>query len=201
LVGDEPRTGTVLPKEEIATDTTLPYSSTLDNSVEYEMHPQIGALPPRPTDKPIAVSNSLVCELPGRIHPDYGLFPSHGDNVVYAQQLSGVSADGFPHVSDSESELAGQSQPGSVVTSTFQTDSNISSQLISYDTTSSSDVMKDSLDMLKLEAKVKDLTVQLEKAQTENRRKDSQIRTLQQLLAKASTPEPTTKNFGSHSFV
>ena len=160
------------------------------------MHPQVGALPPRPTDQPVAVTSGPVCEQPDTVHPDYGLYPSHGDYVLYAQHQSGVTTEYY--TSDSESELAGQSQPGSMATSSFQVNSNTSSQ---HDFTSSSDVTKDSLDILKLEAKVKDLSIQLEKAQTENRRKDVQIRKLEQMLAKASTPEPAPKSFGSHSFV
>lgn len=175
------------------------------DSEDYEMHPQIGALPPLPTDQPIAVSNHH--EQSETIHPQHGLFPSQGDSSAYAQQQSGKTAEFFSYVSsmdDSEYELGGQSQPGSMVTGNFHADCSTSSGPISYDTTTSSyDVRKDSLDVLKFEAAIQDLTVRLEKAQAENKRKDAQIRTLQQLLAKAGTPERdlSSKNFGSHSFV
>lgn len=186
-VGVEPRRTTSLPEEEIANEPVQSCTTpeNFHDDLQYEMHPQIGALPPLPTDQLVAETNSPICdELPNTVHPDYGLFPSLGETSVYQSERTAAYV-----TNNSEYELGGQSQPGSMVTSTF-----------SYDTASSYDVRKDSLDMLKLEAKVKDLTVQLETAQAENRRKDAQIRTLQQLLGKASTPE-ATKNFGSHSFV
>lgn len=167
----------------------------------YEMHPQVGALPPLPTDQPIAVSNDPVsdeqCET---IHPQHGLFPSPGESSTYAQQQSGMTAESFSYLSDSECELGGQSQPGSMLTNNFYT---TSSGPNSYATASSYGVRKDSVDVLKLEAAVHDLTLRLERAQAENRKKDAHIRTLQQLLAKAGTPERelSTKGFGSRSFV
>lgn len=187
-----PRSGTTIPEEEVAKESAVPCSENFSDTVQYEMHPQIGALPPHPTDQPNTVQNSD--EQPNSVHPQHGLFPSQGESNVYTQQQSGLTTGGFTYVSsDSECELGGQSQPGSMVTS----GGNTSSQ----PTTSS--VGRDSLDMLKLEAKIHDLTIRLEKAQAENTRKDIQIRTLQQLLVKAGMPERdlSTKNFGSHSFV
>ena len=197
-IGLEARKNALSPEEEVANDPVVPCTTTLEDlngdDVQYEIHPQVGALPPLPTDQPIAVSNSPVCdEQPNSMHPYYGMLPPHAENSVYAQQQAGQTAAYVAN--DSECELAGQSHPGSMLSS--QAGSNTSSQPVSYDTASSSDVTKD-LEVLKLEAKVKDLTAKLETAQAEGRKKDARIK---QLLAKAGTPEPTTKNFGSHSFV
>lgn len=188
-IGVEPRKNALSP-EEVANDPAVPCTTTLENfgvDIQYDTHPQVGALPPLPTEQPIAVSNSPSCdEHSDSMHPYYGLLPPHVENGVYAQQ-AGITAPNFAYVAkDSECELAGQSHPGSMLSGQADT--------LSCDTASSSDMTK----VLKLEAKVKDLTAKLKTAQEEGRRKDARIR---QLLAKAGTPEPATKNFGSHSFV
>ena len=146
------------------------------------MHPQHGALPPLPTDQSTAMSNSPVYdEQSDSMHPQHGLLPSQYDSSIYAHQESGLKAESSTY--NSEYELGGQSQPRSFVTGNFSSDKSMSSQFISHDTsTSSYDEREGSVEVLKLEAKIQDLVDQLEKAQAENKRKDSQILTLQRLL-------------------
>lgn len=176
-----------IPKEEIAIEPS-PLCSILTSDIskdgeQYQMHPQHGALPPLPTDQSTAMSNSPVYdEQSDSMHPQHGLLPSQYDSSIYAQQESGLKAES-PTCYNSECELGGQSQPRSFVADNFGADKSMSSQFISHDTSTSSYIEReDSVDVLKLEAKIQDLCDQLERAQAENKRKDSQILTLQRLL-------------------
>lgn len=165
------------------------------------MHPQHGALPPLPTDQSTAMSNSPVYdEQSNSMHPQHGLLPSQYDSSIYAQQESGLKAESSTY--NSEYEQGGQSQPHSFVSGNLSADKSMSSQFISHDTSTSSynEREEESMDVLKLEAKIQDLCDQLERAQAENKRKDSQILTLQRLLDGTAISDRNMASQPSHPY-
>lgn len=181
-----------LPGEEVASEPaaqcpTLISENNCRNTEQYQIHPQHGALPPLPTDQPVAISN-VHEEQPDNIHPQHGLLPvpQYESN---SQLQSGLATESSPcdsSLNGSEYELGGQSQPSSMFNNGSYVDSMSSQQPISYTTTTDSTASyTDSLDVLKLEARIRELTIQLERAQVENKKKDAQIFTMQKLLAKA----------------
>ena len=158
------------------------------------MHPVLGALPPDPSS---AVMDSPVYdEQATDIHPQHGLFPPRCDDMC-AQYSSGMKVDVSGTFSSSESELGGQTQPSSMFTDSSTADSSMySSRPSLHDPAASScDEQSESLEISKLEAKVKFLTVQLEEALNDNKEKDVVIKQLQLTLERAGIIEvPTVPN-------
>ena len=173
-----------LPGEEVASEPaaqcpTLVSENNCRNTEKYQMHPQHGALPPLPTDQPVAISD-VHEEQPDNIHPQHGLLPvPQYESNTYGQQQSGLATESSAcdsSLNGSEYELGGQSQPSSMLSNGSYVDSMSSQQPISYTTTTdSTPSYTDSLDVLKLEARIRDLTIQLERAQVENKKKDAQL--------------------------
>jgi len=147
----------------------------------YEVHPLFGALPPQASnDQPVAMSSSP--EPDEVIHPKYGLLPSN----VYAQQESGLKDEEMMYDSGSGSELGGQGQPTSMLSSSHADTSYSYPRSTASSLTSISSEQKDSVEIQKLEATVKDLTMRLKEALSEVKKKDDRIMALQQLLEEKS---------------
>lgn len=105
------------------------------------------------------------------IHPQHGLLPTEGEGNTYAQQESGLKAVGSAYNSGSESELGGQSQPSSMLTVSSHADSTSSSQTNTHGPMSTFSEQNDSMEVLKFQTKIKDLTVLLEEAEAEIKKK------------------------------
>ena len=178
-----------MPEEEVADDLPLSYTTPTtsdynDSEPYYKMHPQHGALPPPPTNSSQFASDSD--EHIESVHPVHGLLPPRSSYLRQDSERRSASCSG------SESELGGQSQPNSMPTDSSQADSLYSSQCISHDTSYISGVSQQhesSVEVMKLESKIKYLTVKLDEASAEIKKKDLQIEALQQLLDRAGMLE------------
>lgn len=197
-----------LPETENADEPPLQYRSLATSHLDehnYEMHPLHGALPPLPTDPSSAALDSPVCdEQASSVHPQHGMLPPRSDDTMCAQLDSSLKAEVSTNWIASESELGGQSQPNSMLTDSSNADSSMcSSQPNSCDATASFCVSSyrhyESVEVSKLEAKVKSLTVQLEEALSENKKKDVQIHKLQQLL-EMKDGSTITHSYGSRPY-
>lgn len=177
-----------MPEEEVPSEPSLscnPTSTAKEAEQQYKIHPVHGALPPLPTAPSSEALNSPTCD--GDIHPQYGMLPPRSDDMMCARNEFCLKTGMLGNFSGSESELGGQSQPNSMLTDSSNADSSMSSSRPSSHDTSSFLMSRydESIEVSKLEAKVKDLTFQLEEALSENKKKDMQIQKLQQLLGKA----------------
>lgn len=190
----------------MADQSSLPYSTLTSNDVNgsepYEIHPLHGALPPCPTD---AIADSPILDMQHSIvHPQHGLLPSKSDDNIFVQQEPKAEGSAYDSsLNDSESELGGQSQPGSMLTASSYADSSMyTSQSFSHGTASTftRSGQNDSVDILKLEAQIKDLNARLEEALAENKMKEVQIMTLHQQLEKSGISEQGKGISSFHSY-
>ena len=163
----------------------------------YEMHPLHGALPPSPmvrsTTIPINVLVDDKDDDSDTMHPIHGQVPFS----VCAQNQSGQSLSTF-HLSSYdglESEQGGQSLLQTSISS-----GGLSGQLTSIGTTCSVSMTSDSscssreesIEIVKLEAIIKDLSFQLKEAQVEIKKKDDKIRQLHEQLKLSKNFEETS---------
>lgn len=173
----------------------------LPNAAEespFTVDPNFGALPPPPPTEQASLSSHGVFPPPPAgayshsnsgehsesYHPQHGLLPDVQEDTRKAKP-----EEGFQHrLSGSEYELGGQSiddqsqlvsselTVGAMTLLTSSSDGGSSTLLSGYSR------QEDAMKILKLEARIDDLTHQLERAQAENLRKDAEIQSLYKQL-------------------
>ncbi len=201
----------------VTPSSPLPCKDDLGGDGLYEIHPLIGALPP-PASPSMHVSSSATQQPDHTVHPQHGITPfkrSSEEGRYVPLEPTGLKEEGFSlSCTGSESELGGQSQPNSVNQTTTTNDSSessfyhpvslaITSSTMSNSTPSvlsdsSFGIQEDSIEVVKLEAKVKDLTSQLKDARAKSKMKDLEIEKLHQMLrANKYNYEQETSNIPS----